>query len=150
MCLNSHIKRNQFFFYSKLSLGPGKVGKQIKTMILRENYKIENHGIEMINMQFKFKLFFTFVSNSIINIYFIVMYYKEIIMYYKERCIRKCSSLGSSFIYVAIQVIWLNHIIPSCSLSLYLCFHLLHNILYFILMLQNDGFSYNSNTLLNV
>ena len=80
MCLNSRIKRNQFFFYSKLSLGPVKVGKQIKTMILRENYKIENRGIEMINMQFKFKLFFTFVSNSIINIYFIVMYYKEIII----------------------------------------------------------------------
>ena len=85
----------KFFFYSKLSLGPIRVGKQIKTMILKENYKIDNHGIETINMQFKFKLFFSFISNSIINIYFIVMYYKE-------RCMRKCSSLGSSLIYVAI------------------------------------------------
>lgn len=56
-------------------MGPVKVGKQIKTVILRENYKFDDHGIETINMQFKFKLFFTFVSNSIINMYFIFSLY---------------------------------------------------------------------------
>ena len=41
-------------------------------LIVRENCRIET-----INMQFKFKLFFTFVCNPIINMDSIVIYYQE-------------------------------------------------------------------------
>ena len=46
-------------------------------LIVRENCRIET-----INMQFKFKLFFTFVCNPIINM-------DSIEMYYHEKCMRK-------------------------------------------------------------
>ena len=79
--------------------------KKIMRLIVRENCRIE-----AINMQFKFNFFFffiTFVCNPIINM-------DSIVMYYHEKCMRKCSPLGSCPVVVGRQAKPRNAL---CSLS---------------------------------